>query len=230
MDARFAFTAQYWGDGAVISRAIEDRPGPIIEQQFGEFKTWTQAQNFASKLNQGLDLAPEEVRQIVTSSFLATACVIQEALNSSHLWPGSEIEREVHAAQLRFVLIELQFAMTLCRTASLLTDAASLCAFSFAQRSLRHARLFLTSFHGNDLEVEGLFQRAEAVEEALQSPPPRCGSFRVLPKRSSRDSGWLGHSQLALSYSSYSPACRAQVLHNATSDISSGYDPSVPGL
>lgn len=95
MDARFAFTAQYWGDGAVICRAIEDRPGPLVEQQFGEFPTWTQAQNFASKLNEGLDLAPEEARQIVTNSLLAAACVIQEALSSSHLWPCSEIEREV---------------------------------------------------------------------------------------------------------------------------------------
>lgn len=171
MDARFAFTAQYWGNGAVISRAIEDRPGPIVEQQFGEFKTWTQAQNFASKLNQGLDLPPEEVRQIVTSSFLATACVIQEALSSSHQWPGSEIEREAHAAQLRFVLSELHFAVTLCRTASLLTEAASLCAFAYAQRSLRRARLFLTSFDGDDYAKREIVQHAEAVKEALQSPP-----------------------------------------------------------
>lgn len=80
MDERFAFAAQFWGDGAVVCRAVEDRPGPVVEQQFGEFPTWTQAHDCACKLNEGLDLDPLDVRRIVTSSLLATACVIQEAL------------------------------------------------------------------------------------------------------------------------------------------------------
>ena len=75
MDARFAFTAQFWGDRALVCRAVEDSPGPVVERQFGEFQTWTQAQAFASKLNGGLGLGTLEVRQIVTSSLLATACV-----------------------------------------------------------------------------------------------------------------------------------------------------------
>lgn len=83
MDAKFAFTAQFWGDGAVVCRAVEDRPGPIVEPQFGEFQTWTQAHNCARKLNEGLDLDPLEVRRIATSALLATACVVQEALNST---------------------------------------------------------------------------------------------------------------------------------------------------
>lgn len=71
MHARFAFTAQFWGNGAVVCRAVEDRPGPIVEQQFGEFPSWTQAHAFASKLNEGLYLDPLDVRHIVTSSLLA---------------------------------------------------------------------------------------------------------------------------------------------------------------
>ena len=85
-EARFAFTAQYWGNGAVVCRAVEDRPGPVVEPQFGEFPTWTQAMDFANKLNEGLDLNPHEVRRIVTSSVLATACVIQASLNGRGLW------------------------------------------------------------------------------------------------------------------------------------------------
>lgn len=74
------------------------------------------------------------------------------------------------AAKLRFVISELHFAMTLCRTASLLSDAASLCVFSCAQRFFRHASLLLTSFDRNDPEVEGILQSAKEVQEALQSP------------------------------------------------------------
>ncbi|HKW33930.1 MAG TPA: hypothetical protein VJN92_13055 [Candidatus Acidoferrum sp.] len=81
MRPRIAFTAQFWGNGAVVCRAVEDRPGPMVEQQFGEFRTWTQAHTFATKLNEGLDLDPLEARQIVTSSLLAAARIVQEALN-----------------------------------------------------------------------------------------------------------------------------------------------------
>jgi len=65
-EARFAFTAQFWGDAAVVCRATEDQPGPVVEQQFGEFPTSTEALNCTIKLNEGLDLAPPDVRQIVT--------------------------------------------------------------------------------------------------------------------------------------------------------------------
>lgn len=172
MEVRFAFTAQSWGDGAVVCRAIEDRPGPVVEQQFGEFKTWTQAHNFASKLNEGLDLDPHEVRRIVTSSFLATATVIQESLSSKHLWIGSRTEREAREAQLRFVMSELAFAITLCRTAALLAGPASLCSFTYAQKALRHTKQFLLFSHGDYGDLEGLVQHAEALQRALQSPPP----------------------------------------------------------
>ena len=193
MDARFAFTAQYWGDGAVISRAIEDRPGPIVEQQFGEFKTWTQAQNFASKLNEGLDLDYSQVRRIVTSSFLATACVIQEALNSKQLWVGSRAERQARETQFRFVLSELAFAITLCRTAALLSGPAAVCTFTYAQEALRHTKQFLLSSHGDYGDLEGLVQQAETLQKALQSPPPRVLKARQSGFKESvgkRDDGW----------------------------------------
>jgi hypothetical protein len=33
----------------------------VVEQQFGEFPTWTQAHNCACKLNEGLDLLSIEI-------------------------------------------------------------------------------------------------------------------------------------------------------------------------
>lgn len=170
MEAKFAFTAQFWGEGAVVCRAIADRPGPVVEQQFGEFRSWTQAQTFATKLNEGLDLDPLEVRQIVTSSFLATACVIQEGLDSSHTWTGSKIERDARAAQLRFVLSQLAFAITLCHTVSLMSEAASLPMLSNAHRALRDTKRFLTFFDGDYAQLEQVVYDAERLQRALQSP------------------------------------------------------------
>lgn len=172
MSERFAFTAQYWGrDGAVVSRAIEGRPGPVVEQQFGLFPTWTQAQNFATKLNQGLDLPPREVRQIVTSSLLATACVIQEALESSHIWTGSEIKREAREAQLRFVLSQLAFAITLCRTVSRLSESASLSALKNVRLALDLTKRFLPFLDGDYAQLETVLRQAHQLQQALQSPP-----------------------------------------------------------
>src|SRR5437667_4442 len=58
MQGRFAFTAKYWGDAAVVCRATEHRPGPSVQQEFGKFATWTQANAFATQLNECLEIAP----------------------------------------------------------------------------------------------------------------------------------------------------------------------------
>ena len=179
MDARFAFTAQYWGNGAVVCRAIEHRPGPVVEPQFGEFPTWTQAQNFATKLNDGLDLDPLEVRQIVTSSFLATAAVIHQALESTHALTGSKIERDTRAAQFRFILSQLAFSITLCRTAYLLSEAASLLALKNVRNAIHRTNQFLACFDGDDEQLKEVARGARELENALQSPPPRYLSWAV---------------------------------------------------
>src|SRR5215469_15687012 len=150
MEARFAFTAQFWGDGAVICRAVENRPGPIVEQQFGEFPSWTQAQTFAAKLNEGLDLDLLAARRIVTSSILATACVVQEALNSTS-WQSSSTEAAARAAQLQCVLAELALALTMCRSASHLSEASARRALRYARRALQDSTHFL-KFHDGDYE------------------------------------------------------------------------------
>jgi len=115
MHCRLAFTAEFWGDAAVLCRALEDRPGPIVDQQFGEFETWTQASAYAAKLNEGLELDPCEARQIVTSAALARDVL----LNGSSSWnEGCTRSCCVVASremQAKFLLAELDLALTFCR-------------------------------------------------------------------------------------------------------------------
>lgn len=169
MDAPFAFTAQYWGNGAVVCRATEDRPGPIVEQQFGEFPSWTGAQNFATKLNEGLGLDPLEARHIVTGSLLATACVIQEALNSRHPWKGSRIERETHAAQLQLILSRLAYSVTLCHSVSLQSEASSLLMLANAHKALQDTGRFLKSFDGDYLDLRDVAAHIQELAATFQS-------------------------------------------------------------
>jgi len=168
MNVRFAFTAQLWGHSAVVCRAVEDRPGPVVEQQFGEFATWTQAHAFATRLNEGLELEPFDARQIVTSSLLATACVVQEALNSNGSWADSCVGLAARAAQLRYVLAELALALTLCRSASLLSGAPVQRMLFHARKVLYHSTNFLRSFEGDDREVQSIASRTQALNAALQ--------------------------------------------------------------
>lgn len=176
MDARFAFAAQLWGDGAVVCRAVEDRPGPVVEQQFGEFPSWTQAHNCASKLNEGLDLDPLEVRRIVTSSLLAAACVIQEALNSRSAWQDSSIVRNARATQFRFVLAELALAITFCHAASGLSRGPVLRGLLQARKALQNSAEFLQKFRGEDPEIAEVASRAETLEASIQAFSPSMTS------------------------------------------------------
>ena len=68
--------------------------------------------------------------------------------------------------------------MTLCRTVSLLSDAASLCTFTYAQKALRHTRRFLLSFDGDYGDLEGVAQHAEALQAALQLPASTSEQLR----------------------------------------------------
>jgi len=167
MEPRFAFAAQFWGEGAVVCRAIEDRPGPVVEQQFGEFHSWTQAQTFAGKLNEGLDLDPLAARRIVTSSILATACVVQEALNSTS-WESSSIEATARAAQLRCVLAELALALTMCHSASYLSEASARRILFHAGGALQNSIHFLNVHEGDYDQLRNVAAGTAALQSAMQ--------------------------------------------------------------
>jgi hypothetical protein len=73
MQDRWAFTAKPWGNAAVVYRAMEDYPGPIVDQEFGMLGTWTQTHTFATRLNEGLELDPLQVCRIITARSIAPA-------------------------------------------------------------------------------------------------------------------------------------------------------------
>jgi hypothetical protein len=112
---RFAFTAKHWGDAAVVCRAVEERAGPLVEQEFGQFESWTQANQFAARLNEGLEIHPTEAKQIVTSSILGTSELLREAdfpACDCDQPRGPVARRSLH---VQFILAELDLAAAFCR-------------------------------------------------------------------------------------------------------------------
>ncbi len=111
---RFAFAADYWGDRAVVCRALENRPGPIVDQQFGIFESWSHANSFATKLNEGLDLTPSNSRQIVTSATLAASSVLRAPV-ADRIWRRAPVLVAAEQLQWRSLLAQLDWAATFCK-------------------------------------------------------------------------------------------------------------------
>jgi hypothetical protein len=175
MQSRLAFTAELWGDEAVVCRAIENRAGPVVDPEFGVFETWTHANAFATKLNQGLEIDPVEARQIITSSMLATTSLIRAFLSSaSDLSTGdAPVLVAANTVQVELVLAELRLALTFCRLAREVKPGRR------TGRMLRNARNALYTAMNSlcrlqfrSCELEEILAKVEMLEAALQEFPP----------------------------------------------------------
>jgi hypothetical protein len=68
-----AFAAISTENRAVVVRVLKDKSGVWPQKEYGRFETWTQAQGFATMLNQRYGIDPIEAQHIVVSASLAAA-------------------------------------------------------------------------------------------------------------------------------------------------------------
>jgi hypothetical protein len=165
---RFAFTAKYWGDAAVVCRAVEGRAGPIVDQEFGEFETWTQANTFATRLNEGLEINPAEAEQIITSATLLTSELLRAADYPEFTSEALRRAAAGRAIRVQFILAELELGVTFCRIVRCKPSENT-------ERLLRNARnAFFSAIHyvqRSELapgDVEAITARLLKLQEALQ--------------------------------------------------------------
>jgi len=187
MEPRFAFTAELWGDAAVVCRVIEGCAGTIVEQEFGIFATWTQAYSFARKLNEGLDIGSLDVQQIVTSAILASRAITRRGLHFDRALCFYRVHQTARSAQAQVVQEELALALTFCRSARLLSRGKSHHAIRFARKALLRASQFVTHFKGDSAELEPITSGAAELNATLQhlscrsemlAPPGRNQAMR----------------------------------------------------
>lgn len=135
---RIAFAAGYWGEGAVVCRAHEDCPGPVVDQEFGFFETWTHANAFANKLNEGLELSTEQANQIVRSALLARAEVLHagfpDAADRTRRLQLALLTAKERRRPVELLLVEMDIAIGIYRSARLLRDRR------VSQQALRRGR------------------------------------------------------------------------------------------
>jgi hypothetical protein len=183
---RLAFTAEFWGDAAVVCRAIENRAGLVVYPEFGLFDTWTHANAFAAKLNEGLELDPLEARQIITSCVLATPSLLRLFLSSELATSEAPVLQAASALQGRLMLAELELALTFCRIARRgEPDRHTAKLIRNARNALYAGRNSLFRLHLRPRELEQITAKAEMLEAALRDFP----SLDLSPYRNShRDS------------------------------------------
>ena len=165
---RFAFAAKYWGDGAVVCRAKEGCAGPCVQQEFGRFDTWTQANAFAARLNEGLEIHPTEAKQIITSAALEAS----DAMRAVDPTVGACIHRDAlaegKALQVQFTIAELELAMTFCRIARCKTWLQSERMFRNARNALFDGMHFVCESPLADADVEAIKERLATLRAALE--------------------------------------------------------------
>ena len=172
MQERIAFTAKYWDDKAVVCRSSEDSPGPAVDQEFGEFETWTQANAFATRLNEGLEIPPAEAEQIITSAILRTSELLRAADYPEFTSEALRRAAAGRAIRVQFVLAELELGVTFCRIVHCKGSENT-------ERLLRNARnAFFSAMHyvqRSDLaprDVEAITARLLKLQEALRESLP----------------------------------------------------------
>jgi hypothetical protein len=136
---RMAFAAEYWGNEAVICRAMEDSVGCAVVQEFGTFLSWTEANSFASRLNEGLGVTREEAREIVTGALLASNDLTQPKNRENLFRSHSPAIARAQVLHLHCIAASLQLARTYCQL--------SRCMYSSVDRDplLKKAGRFLNA-------------------------------------------------------------------------------------
>jgi hypothetical protein len=168
MQDRFAFTARYWGNAAVVCRATEDRPGPIVDQEFGEFETWTQAKSFAARLNEGLEIGPTQAEEIITNSVILASELLGKAGSPEHASDslrGPVAGRSIHT---QFMLAELDLAVTFCRIVRTKPSPHTERMLRNARNALFDAMHFLCHSELAIGELDAIGERLEKLQAAFE--------------------------------------------------------------
>ena len=172
MQERFAFTAKYWGGKAVVCRSNEDRPGPAVDQEFGEFETWTQANMFAARLNEGMEIPRAEAEQIITSSILRSSELLRAAESSGLSGEPRRGQAIGRALRLQFMLAELELAVTFCRIVRSKPSENTERLLRNARNALFDAMHFVCHSELADCEVEAITGKLARLHAAFEESLP----------------------------------------------------------
>jgi len=112
-----AFEAVWWGSQACIALVREDRPGSVVDQEFGIFESWTRAHTFAVSLNEGLGLTSADAMQILLSAAISRPDFAALPAPHASFETLSPAVLSSRLARRRLIEARLDLAFTLCEVA-----------------------------------------------------------------------------------------------------------------
>ena len=174
MRAQVAFTAILSGKEGVVARAVVGLPGLASDPQFARFPSFTQANEFAQRLNEGLGLTPSQARTIVTDVMVKAQALISECdslvqmarelrLRSRHRYRHPELE---------WVLTLLEVGVTFCNTACIRRDVRKERFIQNARKALSNAMTTMGKF---DFSINGV-DEIKAGIDGLQNALEECNA------------------------------------------------------
>jgi hypothetical protein len=180
MPERFAFTAKYWGRRAVICRADEDRPGPVVVQEFGQFESWTRAKLFARRLNEGLDIDPVEANRIVIGSELRANELMNAVQSTEAVSDERNSQNTEKFLRAQFALAELELGLTFCRLVASNPNRPSERLLRNARNALFNAMHSVVYSELADSHVRLITARMKSLAEALELVGPQHEGFGLM--------------------------------------------------
>jgi hypothetical protein len=96
---------------------VENCPRHAIEEQYGAFDSWTLANAFACKLNEGLGIDPLEVRLLVTESILLRDNLLHSRCKSCGPWCVFRNRPRGHEHEANLALADPPPSMAPCASA-----------------------------------------------------------------------------------------------------------------
>ena len=188
MREKLAFTASFWGNSAVVCRASGDCPVPVVNQEFGRFKTWTQASAFATGLNDGFDLDCAEARDIVTSAYLRSNSLLNSVEAASCTCVRGTSHSIPVSPRMQFILAELALAITFCRIgATCQRSNQAVRLRRNARKALFDGLHFVLQSNPCSFCMEKLSPQITALHSALQETGEHLIGNRASPKPSRSD-------------------------------------------
>lgn len=155
----------------MVCRALENWPGPIVDQQFGIFESWSQGNSFAAKLNAGLDLTPSNSRQIVTSATLSAASVLRAPV-ADRIRRRAPVLVAAEQLQGRSLLAQLDLAATFCELCEGRSpDLLSCRTIRIIQNAFDHAFVLVAQCRQRNYDLDQVSIKLEVLRPWLQGIP-----------------------------------------------------------
>jgi len=167
--AQVAFTAILSGKEGLLARAVVGLPGLACDRQFATFPSFSQANEFAQRLNEGLGLTPSQARAIVTD-VTATAQALMSECDSLVQMARELRQRSRHRyrhPELEWILTLLELGVTFCNTACIRRDVRKERLIQNASKALCSAVIAMRRFEWMD-GVEQIKAGMDGLQNALQ--------------------------------------------------------------